>query len=150
MNTIQDSPVSTGESTTRTGSGVSASFLERFAALLLDGFIMLIVGGMLIGFGTEGIFSGYGNSVPALLSWIYSVFMTVKYGATLGKMAVKIRVQNEETGANLTFVEAILREVVGKFISGAVLFVGYLWMLWDPKKQTWHDKLGKSVVVKAK
>jgi uncharacterized RDD family membrane protein YckC len=27
--------------------------------------------------------------------------------------------------------------------------VGLLWMLWDPNKQTWHDKVAKTYVVKA-
>ncbi len=29
------------------------------------------------------------------------------------------------------------------------LLLGYLWMLWDPEKQTWHDKLATTVVVPA-
>ena len=36
-----------------------------------------------------------------------------------------------------------------KFLSGLVIGLGYFWMLWDPKKQTWHDKLVNTVVVKA-
>jgi uncharacterized RDD family membrane protein YckC len=31
--------------------------------------------------------------------------------------------------------------------SALVIFVGYLWMLWDGEKQTWHDKAAGSVVV---
>jgi uncharacterized RDD family membrane protein YckC len=34
------------------------------------------------------------------------------------------------------------------YISGATIFLGYLWMLWDPRKQTWHDKAAGSFVVK--
>jgi uncharacterized RDD family membrane protein YckC len=55
-----------------------------------------------------------------------------------------------DTGQNLDVISAILREVVGKFISSLILLLGYFWMLWDPKKQTWHDKIAKSVVVKVK
>ena len=36
-----------------------------------------------------------------------------------------------------------------KLVSGAVLGLGYLWMLWDAEKQTWHDKVAKTYVVKA-
>lgn len=32
-------------------------------------------------------------------------------------------------------------------VSGAVIFIGYLWMLWDREKQTWFDKASNSVVV---
>jgi uncharacterized RDD family membrane protein YckC len=27
-------------------------------------------------------------------------------------------------------------------------YLGYLWMLWDKRKQTWHDKIAGTVVVK--
>jgi len=32
-------------------------------------------------------------------------------------------------------------------VSGFVILIGYLWMLWDSEKQTWHDKAANSVVV---
>jgi uncharacterized RDD family membrane protein YckC len=32
-------------------------------------------------------------------------------------------------------------------LSGIVCLLGYLWMLWDKEKQTWHDKLATTVVV---
>ncbi len=130
-----------------------APFWKRLVALFIDVVLLMIVGSVLTGG------SGYSNGkidfnissiLPALISWVYSVVMVVKFGATLGKMAMKIRVQNESTGANLSWVEAALREVVGKFLSGIALSLGYFWMLWDPKKQTWHDKIGHSVVVEAK
>jgi uncharacterized RDD family membrane protein YckC len=35
----------------------------------------------------------------------------------------------------------------GRILSGIACFLGYLWMLWDPEKQTWHDKLTNTVVV---
>jgi uncharacterized RDD family membrane protein YckC len=34
------------------------------------------------------------------------------------------------------------------FISANVFYLGYLWMLWDDKKQTWQDKVVTSVVVR--
>jgi uncharacterized RDD family membrane protein YckC len=36
-----------------------------------------------------------------------------------------------------------------KFISAIVCLLGFLWVLWDPRKQAWHDKVARSVVVKA-
>lgn len=132
-----------------------ASFWQRLGAVLIDGILLNVVTTLLFrGFsmaqgGADLSVTDTSIGISALLTWAYSVFMVVKYGATLGKMALKIRVQSETTGANLTYGEAILREVVGKFLSSILLGLGYLWVLWDPKKQGWHDKLGKSVVVKA-
>jgi hypothetical protein len=39
-----------------------------------------------------------------------------------------------------------VRWIVG-YISFAVILIGYLWMLWDGEKQTWHDKAANDVVV---
>ncbi len=74
--------------------------------------------------------------------------MLVKYGATLGKMALGIKVVKQDGSGNINVVEGFLREVVGKFLSSFFL-LGYLWMLWDVNKQTWHDKIAGTLVVKA-
>ena len=125
-----------------------ASFWQRLGALIVDiiivGFVIGILGALT---GTAKSSGGYNSNPFSILALVYYVFMDVKYGATLGKMALHLRVQNEQTGQNLTVVEAILRELVGKFLSSLVLFLGYFWVLWDPKKQGWHDKIAKSVVV---
>jgi len=130
-----------------------ASFFRRFGAALIDGLLLGFTVGLLVRlvFGAPAQNAGLfhpSNLVVSLAGWAYQVFMINKYGATLGKMALGIRVQSELTGANLTLSEAVLREVVGKFLSGIALLIGYFWMIWDPKKQGWHDKLGKSVVIK--
>jgi hypothetical protein len=39
-------------------------------------------------------------------------------------------------------------ELFANIFSSAIFYLGYLWMLWDDKKQTWHDKVVNSVVVK--
>ena len=44
---------------------------------------------------------------------------------------------------------AVGRYLFAAFISGNFLLLGYLWSLWDDRKQTWHDKVVSSVVVKA-
>ena len=36
-----------------------------------------------------------------------------------------------------------------RYLSAQVLFLGYWWMLWDDNRQTWHDKIVSSIVVKA-
>jgi len=136
------------------GAGNYASFGKRFAAALVDGVLLAVVNsavGFMFGAAAYSADSpeiaSLGSLAGMVIAWVYYVVFTATKGQTLGKMAMKIRVQNLDTAANLTWVEAFLREVVGKFLSAVALLLGYLWMLWDPKKQTWHDKLGKSVVV---
>ncbi|MDQ6820397.1 MAG: RDD family protein [Actinomycetota bacterium] len=38
---------------------------------------------------------------------------------------------------------------IASILSALCILIGYLWMLWDTEKQTWHDKLSNSVVVPA-
>ncbi|PIS22436.1 RDD family protein [candidate division WWE3 bacterium CG08_land_8_20_14_0_20_41_10] len=151
--TPQPTPVVTAPSTV-----VYAGFFRRFLASLIDSILLSIVGFFfgivlyivltLVGF--REIPQVIGNIIGGLLYGVYSVYFITQKGQTLGKKAMDLRVQNESTGQNLDVVSAILREVVGKFLSLAVLGLGYFWMLWDDKKQTWHDKIAKSVVVKVK
>lgn len=74
-----------------------------------------------------------------LFSLGYSVLFTGLVGQTPGKRAVGIKMVLAD-GRVPAVGRAFLREVVGKFLSGLVLCVGYLWMLWDAERQCWHDK----------
>lgn len=70
-------------------------------------------------------------------------------GQTLGKQALGIRTVDAITGGPIGAGRAIGRYLFKSFISGNVCLLGYLWALWDGRKQTWHDKVVTSVVVKA-
>jgi len=78
----------------------------------------------------------------------YYVYFIGNRGQTPGKMVLKIKVQKLEDGSLLGYRGAFMREVVGKFVSGMVFGLGYLWMIRDKDHQTWHDKIAKTVVVK--
>jgi uncharacterized RDD family membrane protein YckC len=82
-----------------------------------------------------------------LISWIYSIFMVYKYQATLGKKALGIKVLSEGSDHNLTLGKIILRETLGKFISGIILQIGYIIIGFTEKKQGIHDMLAKTVVI---
>jgi uncharacterized RDD family membrane protein YckC len=56
-------------------------------------------------------------------------------------------VVDETSGATIDVGRAAVRYLVS-LVSGLVCLVGYLWMLWDAEKQTWHDKASKAVVIK--
>jgi uncharacterized RDD family membrane protein YckC len=71
-----------------------------------------------------------------------------KTGQTWGARIVGVKVIDERTGAPLGFGRALGRSLFAYFISSAIFYLGYLWMLWDDKKQTWQDKVVNSVVVR--
>lgn len=141
-------PPATPQAPMETGNVNYATFIERFLAVLIDAVIIMIVGVIL------GTIFGQDSPIAQLLNMLvamgYYVYMVGTYGATFGKRAMNIKIVKEGGGEQVNYVDAFLREIVGKFISGIVFFVGYLWMLWDPKKQTWHDKIAKTIVIKTK
>lgn len=77
----------------------------------------------------------------------YYLYFLTKDNATPGKKALGIRIVTVN-GESLTPGRIILREFLGKFVSSLFLFLGYLWVLWDEKKQAWHDKIANTIVVK--
>ncbi len=84
-----------------------------------------------------------------LLLVIYHVRPVSKTGQTPGRKILGIKVVDTNTGAPPSFGMALVRYFFASFISGALCYLGYLWMLWDDKKQTWHDKVCSTVVVRA-
>ena len=71
----------------------------------------------------------------------------VKFAGTPGKRLLRLKVLDEKSGENLTVGQAILR-YIGYFPSTLVFFLGFIWIAFDSKKQGWHDKIAKSVVVR--
>lgn len=69
-------------------------------------------------------------------------------GQTLGKRALGIKVVDSRTGGSIGTGRGVGR-YFARILSQLVCYLGYLWMLWDPEKQTWHDKMVNSYVVKA-
>jgi type II secretory pathway pseudopilin PulG len=78
--------------------------------------------------------------------WIYFVLMTHYAGATLGKMLVGIRVQSDTFG-RLSFGRVLLRETIGKFISGLIFSIGFIIAGFTDRKRALHDMFAHSVVV---
>jgi len=67
-------------------------------------------------------------------------------GQTVGMKLLNIRAIDAETGGRVDYGKAVIRYLVS-IVSGWVCLIGYLWMLWDPEKQTWHDKAAGTFVV---
>jgi len=79
---------------------------------------------------------------------IYQTVFVAMYGATLGKMAMKIRVINREYLDKPSFIEALQRAVV-RAVSEVAFYIGFIWANFTPLRTTWHDKFAKTLVVDA-
>ncbi|NLC27420.1 MAG: RDD family protein [Campylobacteraceae bacterium] len=79
---------------------------------------------------------------------IYQSLFVWMYGATLGKMAVKIRVIYIYDLANPGAFQSALRSVVRVF-SESFFYLGFIWAMLNPKRETWHDKVARTLVINA-
>lgn len=133
-----------------------SGFWLRFGAFLVDGIIIVVASSLLsfLGFfagGTGGLILGF--TLPLLfvnpLYWLYCWLFTGLKGQTLGKMLFRIRVVRAN-GEKVGLGWAALWEIPGRIISYIPLFLGLLWIAWDPKKQGWHDMMAGTIVVHVK
>ncbi len=78
----------------------------------------------------------------------YQAFFVMQYGASIGKIMMKIRVLEIRTGDNPNVISALNRAIF-RIISEMLFYLGFLWGMFDPARQTWHDKTARTLVVNA-
>ncbi len=139
-----------------------ASAGRRFAAHLIDGFILNVIlilpsfaggflagllGGMLDADRAALAVMSAGWLIGFTIPLVYVLFFwTKKNGATPGKMALGIRIVSVD-GEPLTKKQSFVRWL-GYIPGGLVLGLGYLWMLWDAENRCWHDRMANTHVVR--
>ena len=88
-----------------------------------------------------------------LVSWILPAVAVVLFWlarqATPGKMAIGARIVDAKTGGKPSTRQLLIR-YLGYYVAMLPLFIGILWVAFDPRKQGWHDKLAGTVVVRRK
>ncbi|MBV5279097.1 MAG: RDD family protein [Campylobacteraceae bacterium] len=84
-----------------------------------------------------------------LLKVVYQTFFVWMYGATLGKIFLKIRVISTLDLENPTFLLSLSRASF-RIISESLFYLGFLWAALNPKRETWHDKVANTLVVNAR
>ena len=140
------------------GSSEQAGFGLRYGAWMFDFLITLIaIMGFtfavtaasrrsLVGSNTDlSIVAG----LTLLLFVLNFVVMAGIGGQTAGMRILGIYIVRVD-GRPFTMKHAALRHLIGYPLSMASFFLGFLWMLWDPRQQGWHDKLARTIVVISK
>jgi len=84
--------------------------------------------------------------ISTIIPGIYYTVAISRWGQTLGALALSLKVVHPD-GSLLSPGRAFVRWI-GALVSTFAFGLGYLWMIWDKRKQTWHDKMAGSVVVK--
>ena len=126
-------------------------FWRRLAAFLIDSMVVFVVYGPLVvmTFGTEyfsldvprywDAATGLVIAVGTLLFWRYE-------GATPGKIAIGAKIVDAETGGPPTTGRLAMR-FLGYLVSALPLYLGFVWIAFDRRKQGWHDKIAGTVVI---
>ena len=79
---------------------------------------------------------------------LYHTLFVWLYGASLGKMAMKMRVVEAGNLGSPRFAVAFNRAVF-RVVSEVLFYLGFLWAFFDPARQTWHDKTARTLVIDA-
>ncbi|EGD53880.1 RDD family protein [Gordonia neofelifaecis] len=100
--------------------------------------------------GAAGMFIAVG--IVLLFGLLYEWLMIGLVGATLGKMAMKIKVVDQVSGATIGLGSAFVRQIIpfiGGFFCGVGQLVVYLSPLFDnsDRMQGWHDKAANDLVI---
>jgi uncharacterized RDD family membrane protein YckC len=154
-----------GYQTTQVGYGYAqavgaplAGFWIRFAAYVVDAFILGIPANIISGATLDDTTFGPGDSIPASF-WVLTLLLFVGQvlyfayfegtsGQTVGKRLCSVRVVDADSLEPGIGIGRGVGRFFARILSAIVCYLGFFWMLWDPQKQTWHDKMARTKVVK--
>lgn len=82
---------------------------------------------------------------PAIALWL--AYREGTTGQSPGKRRLGIRLERADTGTPIGFGQAIVRRLV-HILDALPCYLGFLWPLWDERRQTFADKVTATVVVR--
>jgi uncharacterized RDD family membrane protein YckC len=134
---------------------------RRLIAAVVDGLIVYAVTWLVtapaLGFGTmyEGSLARQtaANLIAGIVAFLYYVLQHGRWGRTLGKRVLGLRVVRADDAGAISYGQAAWRLLFAYLVSLATCGIGGLvdvaWILWDERRQALHDKVARTVVVKA-
>ena len=161
----------------RAGSAPYGSWGSRVGAYLIDSLLsavpMIVISGLGLWLAFKDSYSvedingnstlhnvSGGGVALALLGPLVALLFNLwnrairqgRTGQSLGKKMLHLKVVDERTGqptgAGVGFGRYLLEAVAGGISGGLLLIVDLLWPLWDDTKQTLHDKIVHTIVVR--
>jgi uncharacterized RDD family membrane protein YckC len=119
-----------------------AGFWQRAVALVIDWLIVVVILAPLVvvlGPRTWDLLGLLAAAVAVIGFWRYC-------GATPGKIAVGLKIVDAATGGPPPLGRLVLR-FFAYFVSAFPLYLGFLWAAFDRRKQGWHDKIARTIVI---
>ena len=129
-----------------------AGFWQRALAFLIDWLIVVVISMpiIVVAFGAEHFsldpVRRSGDLLIALVVGLIIVGFWRYCGATPGKLAVGLKIVDAKTGSPATTGRLVIR-LLSYLVSALPLYLGFLWVAVDRRKQGWHDKIAGTIVV---
>ena len=114
-----------------------AMFLERMAAAALDLSLILLI---------TAVLDTNRFNLVLIMALAYHVGFIAWKGTTVGGIIMQLRVVRVD-GTPVRGADALVRGLASVF-STVVLGLGFLWIIRDPERQAWHDRIAGTYVVK--
>jgi uncharacterized RDD family membrane protein YckC len=114
-------------------------------AIIIPAYIVAAIG-LGIGDAFGGLLAAVGYLAAIGIAIWNIVFKQGQTGQTIGKGVLNIKLISEETSQPIGPLMAFVRQIV-HIVDAIPCYVGYLWPLWDDKRQTFADKIIKTVVI---
>lgn len=126
---------------------VLASLIDTVLILLLTMPLLLLLYGPAYLDSTDLLQGPMELLISYVLPAVVVVVFWVYRSATPGKMMIGAKIVDADTGGRPTTGRLIGR-YLGYYLSSLPLGLGFFWVAWDRRKQGWHDKLARTVVVR--
>jgi uncharacterized RDD family membrane protein YckC len=130
---------------------VLADWWKRLVALIVDNALLYVVTTVV---ALQGTSSAAVTNVRVLtelvLTFLYFGYLNGVHGQTVGKRLLGIRVVDADTGMPIGLRRGLARYGVVALLSMALIvpeLIDGLWPLRDPRRQSWHDRVARSLVI---
>jgi len=132
-----------------------AGFWIRFLAFIINSLLIsaLVVPILFLFFEPEQLNRNElaGSPVYFFLNYILPAIAFIAFwifkSSEPGKMVFGLKIIDEKTGGKPSKGQMIGR-YFGYYVSGLILALGFIWIAFDKRKQSWHDKLAGTLVIR--
>lgn len=144
-----------------------AGILRRVSACVVDGVLWMIIAFVSLLFDLDNVDKNMTILMATLLITyiIFNILTITKYGCTPGRLLCSVRIKDANTFKNVTLMQATIRYIFREGIWVIYSFLSYLlpgyvsgclfiiltlvlmFAIFDQRKQTFYDKIAKTVVV---
>ncbi|MBF0396615.1 MAG: RDD family protein [Desulfobacterales bacterium] len=129
-------------------------FWKRLIATVIDTVIMMLITmPILLSVYGKAYFTSKApikGAVDFIVSYIlpavFVIFLWKYKSATPGKMIIKSKIVDADTGGLPTNKQLVIR-FFAYLVSSIPMGLGFIWIAFDKKKQSWHDKMAKTLVI---